>query len=146
MEKFLLQVRDGQDPHVYPWTASLAQRKDMKPITEEEATKYKSGDFNAPAETVIPEVIEEEPTEDNPILTGLESEENPDLNSKLELTQDDLLIMELENLQKFRKTNTLEAYFLRKYKLEFIPGTLEELKAQGTEFLEELAKTEKLYK
>ena len=144
MAKFLLQVRDGQKPHVYQWTPALAQRKDMRPITEEEAEKYKSGDFDAPVESAIPEVEEE--TEDNPILSKLESKENPDLNTKIDLSQDDLLVMELENLKKFKKTNTLEAYFLKKYKLEFIEGDLESLREQATTFLEELAKHEKLYK
>jgi predicted transcriptional regulator len=90
-------------------------------------------------------VEEEEVKEDNEILTNLQSVKNPELNTKIEKTQDDLLAIELENLEKFDKPNTLESYFLKKYKLDFIPGELDELREQASTFLEELARHGKLY-
>ncbi len=39
-KKFLLQKRDGQKPKVMTYTAVLANRKDMREISQDEANKY----------------------------------------------------------------------------------------------------------
>lgn len=145
--KYLLQRKESGEEYVFPYTHLLAQRSDMKPMTQEQYEDWKKADALGFDEVDVDEEPEVEPekTNDRNILEELKDREEVANKSQAMLEQEDILKIETEKVNRFRKTATLEAYILEKYKLSMVPGDLEFMKSQAIEFIEDLAKKGRLY-
>ena len=155
LPKFLLQIRDGQTNTVYRWTTALAKRKDMRPITVKEAKtileQQKDDREKKVQELFTDDIFEIEDDEDdeNEITSNIDRDLTEDEKKPAEhpsfKTQDTIKADEYGRIEAFRKTSTLEAYLLEKYKFDMIPGTMDEMKSQAISFIDELASHGKLY-
>jgi len=84
--------------------------------------------------------------EENDILSVVEPAKEQTVVSDAMKTQEMIKEDEIKELHKFRKTNTLEAYMLEKYKVNLIPmDDLPELREQAIAMIDELAKHGKLF-
>lgn len=152
LPKFLLQVRDGRESSVYRWTAALAKRKDMRPITGKEAKKFLDVQEEKRQERL--RVLQEDmfadgddDFEENEITSDpdLAIEEKKPAEHPSFKTQETIQADEIARIEGFKTKNELEVYFLEKYQLDMMPGTREEMNAQAVAFVNELAKHGRLY-
>jgi hypothetical protein len=160
----LLQEVDGQKPFLYSWTASLAQRPDMKPISSEEARKFVTearteekrqreariradAELEASKDEQLP--IEEEYPDAHPsvVLENIERiEQQGEARDDALSSQDDLLAVEFKKIEGFRKPALLEEYLLRKYRIPLLEKPLADMKIDAKVALTALGKDQKLFK
>lgn len=163
--RFLLQERKDKKPFLYAWTPSLAQRPDMRPISAEEARVFikearleeerqRRARIAAELEAEEARKADDRPLEEEypdreikPVIDELEAiaggEDQVESNLS---TQDELLSIELKKINSFKKSNTLEEYMLRKYRINMLQKELPEMKVDAGVALKGLAQEQKLYR
>ena len=158
---FLVQESEGNAPHIYAWTAALAIKPDMRPITSKEASEIqqklkdeREAKFNIdvtedPDET---DVIDDELDHDNEILSKLGAKDKEqvapagDEPKPLVVSQNDIFDQDFRKIKSFRKANSIEEFILTKYKIDMIPmEKLGDMQDQAREVLTSLLQGNALY-
>lgn len=150
--RFLLQTTETGQRHIYIWRPQLAQRQDMRPISyaqaveiekelvkEAEDRKYARFDYD-------PRITDDNPVIEEAVETELPDDDIKEKALKLAVTNEDLLKDELRKLSEFQGVDSLEEYFLIKYRIELT--TTEDLAAmqkEAAQTLASLANANKLY-
>jgi hypothetical protein len=158
---FLVQERAGDPPHIYAWTADLARKVDMRPITTGQAMKIREqlkaaalAKFNIDV-TEDPEdtdPIDDDQDHDNAILTDLDAKDKEqvapagDEPKPLVVSQTDIFDEDFRKVRSFRKTASIEEYILKKYKIDMIPmESLGDMQDQSREILTSLMQGNALF-
>lgn len=151
LPKFLLQIREGQTASVYRWTPALAARKDMRPITGQEAKKVldtQKAERDARHKVATRDLFDdtEEDLTENELTASVavaeivKPAEHPSFK-----TQETMKADEIARIEGFKTKNDLEVYILEKYQLDMIPGDRKSMNEQATSLVAELARHDKLY-
>ena len=159
---FLVQERDGDPPHIYAWTADLAKKPNMRPITSDEADKIRNM-LKAAADARFNQDVTEDPDEaqpldedsdhDNEILSKMDEKDREqvepasDKPKPLAVSQEDIFDEDFRQVKRFRKGTSIEEFILKKYKIDMIPmEKLGDMQEQAREILTSLMQGNALYK
>lgn len=140
-EKILSRQKAAATVRKENWQTDQSEQNKAREILDEEEKERREA---AKAEEFISD------DEDNKILDTLEpsatTQTSSDQSKKLEITQEDILSDDVTQINRLRKTASVEEFMLKKYKIEMLAmESITEMKQQAIDTLKALAATGSLY-
>lgn len=149
--KFIVKTNPDGKKQLYIWTPTLAQKEGHRTVSHEDAEAILD-EIKLASEARINRLLMPLPEieEDSQVVKEVVDSEDPEVtkakeNLKLAKSNDDLLLIEMEKVAKYTSEDTLEEYFLLKYRVELMPGKLAEMKSEAITILTSFANENKLY-
>jgi hypothetical protein len=149
--KFIVKTDPDGVKQLFGWTPTLAQKENHRTISYEDAKRIQV-EIRTATEARINKALMPLPSieEDSPVIEEVVESDDPDVlkakaNLKLAKTNDDLLLIEMDKVARYTSKDTIEEYFLIKYRVELMPGKLAEMKSEAITILTSFANEGKLY-